>query len=408
MRRQRLTTAEARRIAIGEQGLDKSKNPSLVDVRHIRRTIMSLGLLQLDFVKVLIPAHLLVVYSRLGAYELGGFQRAVYARGEFTEQWAHEASIVPMNAWPLLAYRRRAYRERPRSSLAKTKDGARYLQEVLDIVREKGALTSQDLAPVSGPKRKPGDWHRSVPHSALDHHFGSGRLAVKNRLANFQRVYDLPERLIGESQRSQQLSDDDARRELLKRAATACGVATLRDLADYYRMTLGQARPRVLELVEEGLLDEVAVDGWDEPAYLARDARVPRSVRRATLLSPLDPLVWYRPRTERLFDFHYRIEIYVPEHKRRWGYYVLPFLLHDQLAARVDLKADRQTGTLMVRAAYLEPGSATLETPEALANKLFELAAWLGLERVSVGRRGDMARALSRAVAARVRGYSNG
>jgi uncharacterized protein len=399
MLRRHLSAAEARRIAIGAQGLDKANNPPSVDVRHIRRTITTAGLLQLDFVNVLIPAHYLVVYSRLGAYDLACFQRAVYARGEFTEQWAHEASIVPTDAWPLLAYRRRAYRGWPNSPLKTIKNGAKYLQEILEIVKENGAIISQYLTQVAGPKRKPGDWHRSVPRSALEHHFGMGKLAVKHRRANFQRVYDLPERLIDEPHRLRSVNEKDARRELLKRAATACGVATLRDLADYYRMSLGEAKPRVLELVEAGALSEVQVEGWDEGAYIAKGARIPRRVERATLLSPFDPLVWFRPRIKRLFNFHYRIEIYVPEHKRRWGYYVLPFLLGDRLAARVDLKADRQANTLLVRAAHLEAGAEEHETADTLARELRRLADWLGLERMSVGRRGGFARPLSRAVA---------
>lgn len=400
---QQLSAQEARRIAIGAQGLDKENNPRAVDVRHIRRTINTTGLLQLDFVNVLIPAHYLVMYSRLGGYDLACFQRAVYARGEFTEQWAHEASIVPTEAWPLLAYRRGEYRARRKKPLKTVRNAARYLKEILEIVKESGAITSQDLAPVAGPKRKPGDWHRSVPRSALEHHFGVGNLAVKHRLANFQRVYDLPERLIDKPHRLRTVNEEDARRELVRRAATACGVATLRDLADYYRMSVGDAKPRVLELVEEGVLSEVQVEGWEESAYFAEGTRIPRHADRATLLSPFDPLVWFRPRAERLFNFHYRIEIYVPEHKRRWGYYVLPFLLGDRLAGRVDLKADRKASTLLVRATHLEAGAQESATAGALARELGRLADWLGLERVSVGRRGSLARPLSRAVAAGAR-----
>jgi uncharacterized protein YcaQ len=404
VRRQRLSAAEARRIAIGAQGLDKVSNPPAVDVRHISRTITTMGLLQLDFVNVLIPAHYLVVYSRLGAYDLACFQRAVYTRGEFTEQWAHEASIVPTNAWPLLAYRRQARRARSKRPLKAVRNSVRYLEEIIEIIKENGPTTSKDLAPVAGPKRKPGDWHRSVPRTALEHHFGIGNLAVSHRLTNFQRVYDLPERLIDEPHRSRSVNEEDARRELLRRAATACGVATLRDLADYYRMSSGEAKPRVLELVEQGALSEVQVEGWGESAYLAEGARIPRQAERATLLSPFDPLVWFRPRAERLFDFHYRIEIYLPEHKRRWGYYVLPFLLGDRLVARVDLKADRQASTLLVRAAHLEAGAEESATADTLARELRRLADWLGLERMSVGRRGGLARPLSRAIAAGVRG----
>jgi uncharacterized protein YcaQ len=359
-----------------------------------------MGLLQLDFVNVLVPAHYLVVYSRVGGYKPETFSRLVYERGEFTEQWAHEASIVPTTDWPLLEHRRRSFTPWSGSSITKLRNKAKYLEQIIEIIREKGPITSQDLPPVAGPKRKPGDWHRSVPRAALEQHFGVGSLAVRRRLANFQRVYDLTERVIDETHRIRSVDDDDARRELLRRAAGACGIATLHDLADYYRMSPREARPRVMELVEDNSLLEVQVEGWEQNAYLASGARIPRSVNRSALLSPFDPLVWYRPRAERLFGFHYRIEIYVPEAKRRWGYYVLPFLYGDQLVARVDLKAERRASTLQVRAAHLEPGANESETAAALANELAALAAWLGLEVVAVGRKGNLARALRRAARA--------
>ncbi len=319
MPRSRLSPDEARRVAIAAQGLDNPANPGCVDVRHIRRAINQTGLLQLDFVNVLIPAHYLVIYSRVGRYGLDCFHRLVYRRGEFTEQWAHEASIVPSSAWPLLKHRRRAFQPWHKSPIMQLRNRTKYLKQVIEIIENKGAVTSQDLPPIAGPKRRPGDWHRSVPRWALEYHFGHGALAVKERLPNFQRVYDLPERLIDECHLTRQVTDDEARRELLRSAAAALGVATVQDLADYYRMSPRDARPRIQELVDDGSLCEVQVDGWRHPAYLATGARIPRATGRTTLLSPFDPLVWYRPRAERLFDFEYRIEIYVPEKKRRWG-----------------------------------------------------------------------------------------
>ena len=400
MPRRRLSQGEARRIAIAAQGLDRSKDPASVDVRHIRRAIRTTGLLQLDFVNVLVPAHYLVIYSRVGRYELDCFHRLVYQRGEFTEQWAHEASIVPASAWPLLEHRRRAYVPWRESPIMRLRNRAKYLKEVIETIQIKGAVTAQDLRPVRGPARRPGDWHRSLPRWALEYHFGTGRLAVEKRLPNFQRVYDLPERVIDEAHRLRRIEDDEARRELLRSAASALGVATVQDLADYYRMSPRDARPRIQELVDEGSLCEIQVDGWRDTAYLASGARIPRATDRSTLLSPFDPLVWYRPRAERLFDFHYRIEIYVPEKKRRWGYYVLPFLLDDRLAARVDLKAERKAATLAVRAAHLEESADESRTAAELAAELRRLADWLGLERVAVGRRGALARRLRREVVA--------
>lgn len=398
MTRRRLSKGDARRIAIAAQTLHKSRPGSAVNKGHIRRVVQTLGLLQLDFVNVLIPAHYLVVFSRLGPYQRERFDQLIYRSREFTEQWAHEASIVPMDAWPLLEYRRKTFKPWSNGPITKLGVDSGYLDQVIEIVRQKGPVTSRDLPPFDEPKRKPGEWHRSVPRWAIEYHFGAGRVAVADRLPNFQRVYDLPERLIDEKHRTQRVSEHDARRELLRRAATACGIATAKDLADYYRMRPLDAQPRLRELVEEGAITEVSVDGWVETAYLSANISVPRRVDASALLSPFDPLVWFRPRTERLFGFHYRIEIYVPEHKRKWGYYVLPFLLGDRIVARVDLKADRKSSTLLVKAAHLEEGANALDVARALTKELRELSSWLGLTAIKVGRRGNLVRALRQAV----------
>ena len=386
---------QARRIALAAQGFDRPRPAGNVDIRHIRRAIHQLGLLQLDFVNVLVPAHYLVLYSRLGAYERARLDHLVYRRREFTEQWAHEASIVPMGLWPLLDYRRQDYRPWPGSPITKLKGKSKYLIQVINLISKNGAVTSQDLPPVPGPKRRPGDWHRSLPRWALECHFGSGRVAVADRLPNFQRVYDLPERVIDAKHLERSISRDDAQRELLRLAATSSGIATVRDLADYYRMSPREAAPRVAELVESGDVQQVVVEGWKEPAYLARGSRTPRKLRCSALLSPFDPVVWFRPRAERLFDFHYRIEIYVPASKRKYGYYVLPFLLDDRIVARVDLKADRKKKTLLVLAAHKEENIDEDRTVEQLAGELKTLAFWLDLERVKVSRRGPFARKLA-------------
>lgn len=396
MNREVLSKAQARRVALAAQGLHKKRPENGVDQRHIRRVVRTLGLLQLDFVNVLVPAHYLVVFSRLGAYQRPRFDKLMYGSKEFTEQWAHEASIVPADAWPLLAHRRRAFKPWSNSPIMKLKDPAAYLSEVLELVAERGAVTAADLPSVQGPKRKSGEWHRSVPRWALEYHFGFGTLAVRNRLSNFQRVYDLPERLIDDKHRLASLDNNAARRELLRRAARAYGIATAKDLADYYRMKTADALPRIDELVEEGVIKEVRVEDWSAPAYLALDSTLPRRVAASALLSPFDPLVWYRPRAERLFDFHYRIEIYVPEHKRKWGYYVLPYLLGDKLVARVDLKADRGASCLLVRAAHLEEGAKSAHVAAALARELRELASWLNLDRIKVARRGSLSQQLTK------------
>jgi uncharacterized protein YcaQ len=354
-----------------------------------------MGLLQLDFVNVLIPAHYLVLFSRLGAYERARLNHLVYQRREFTEQWAHEASIVPMEVWPLLAYRRQDYQPWPGSPITKIKGKSKYLSQTLDLITDNGALTSQDLPPVAAPKRKPGDWHRSLPRWALECHFGRGAVAVADRLPNFQRVYDLPERLIDAQHLERRVSRKDAQRELLRLAAESHGIATMRDLADYYRMSPREAAPRVAELVETGDVCQVSVEGWKDPGFLARGSRTPRKLKCSSLLSPFDPMVWFRPRAERLFDFHYRIEIYVPANKRKWGYYVLPYLLDDRIVARVDLKADRKNRQLLVLATHKEENIDENRSVEHLAEELKSLASWLDLERVKVSRRGPFARKLA-------------
>ncbi len=344
----------------------------------------AIAVLQLDFVNVLIPAHFLMIWSRLGAYDRKQFEHFLYGSGEHTEQWAHEASIVASSDWPLLAHRRGDFQQWKASPIGKMSDRQAYLDGVLDTVRSKGATTSNDLPAVEGPKRKPGDWHRSIPRWALEYHFGKGNLAVRRRQKNFQRVYDLPDRIIAECHRHESVERTDAERELLRKASLSLGIATVRDLADYYRMTVRDATPRVQELVEEGVLTEVSVDGWPENAFLAAGTRSPRKISGASLLSPFDPVVWFRPRAERLFEFKYRIEIYVPAAKRKWGYYVLPFRQGDQLTARVDLKADRKASVLQVQNAHLESIADPRSTADALRHELRGMADWLGLEHVAI------------------------
>lgn len=394
-RRTRLSRGEARRVALAAQGLDRAAPGERTDVRHLRRALRAIGALQLDFVNVLLPAHFLVLWSRLGAYDRGRVERWLYETGEFTEQWAHEASIVPVADWPLLGYRRRSYRQFHRSPLYRIDDREGYLEGVLEQVRRDGALTSADLPAVEGPAKRPGDWHRSVPRWALEHHFGSGQLAVRRRLANFQRVYDLSERVLPGEVLGHEVDEADGHRGLIERAAASLGVATLSDLADYYRLSPREAAPRVAELVEDGRLLPVLVEGWSAPAFMDAGARVPRSIDGAGLLSPFDPVTWCRPRAERLFGFEYRIEIYVPAPKRRWGYYVLPFRLGEGIAARVDLKADRPGKRLLVQRAHLEPGAKAAETSLALRTELSSLAAWLELESVAPVARDRFTRSLA-------------
>ena len=398
MRRNRLSIAEARRIALAAQGFDRHRPNSTPDVRHFRRVVELLGLLQLDYVNVLMPAHFLVLWSRLGAYDRSRFEKTMYRSGQFTEQWAHEASIVPASTWPLLEHRRQCHEIYKNSPLRRMRSRTAYLDAALKQVQRDGPLTANDLPPVAGPRRKPGDWHRTIPRCALEYHFSRGSLVVADRLPNFQRVYDLPERVLHAEHLSRSVARPDAQRELLQRAATALGVSTSRDLADYFRMSPREAAPRVAELVENGDINPVLVDGWEEQAYLSADARLPRQIGGASLLSPFDPVVWFRPRALRLFNFHYRIEIYVPASKRKWGYYVLPFRVGDQIVARVDLKADRQNRSLLVLAVHEEAHIDQVTCLDSLARELHALKSWLKLDDVCVTKNSGFSKQLAAAV----------
>lgn len=371
-----LTLAEARRIALAAQGFGRPRSP-----RRFHDAMRRIGALQLDFVNVLVPAHFLTLYARLGPYDRGRIHRALYGEGRYTEQWAHEAAIVPMQAWPWLRFRRDTHRIRPYGFdkvLARHPD---YAAWVLDVVREHGPLAAAAIPRRDGVgHRLPESWIGTVPRAALEAHFGAGRVAIAGRLPNFTRLYDLAGRVIPEQYYRQSVDEGEGRHELIRCAARSCGVATAADLADYYRMRVGHVRPHLEQLLKEGELESVRVEGWREPAYLHTGAARPRRIQGATLLSPFDPLVWFRPRVERLFGFEYRIEIYTPAPRRRWGYYVLPFLLDEQLVARVDLKAGRDEGRLRVLAAWLEPGQSKRRVQPALLAELRTLAGWLGLD----------------------------
>jgi len=400
MPRKQLSLAAARRVALAAQGLDRARPDGLASRQQIRRVVKQLGILQLDFVNVLVPAHYFVVFSRLGAYDRSTFDKLIYDGREFIEHWAHEASIVPVDCWPLLRYRREEFRPWPNSPIMKIKGKKKYLETALDSVVQSGPVVAGDLPPLTAPKGKPGDWVRSVPRWALEIHFGHGNVSVAGRLPNFQRRYDLPEKLIDEPHFSSQLSREEAHRRLLELSARAHGVGTLHDLADYFRMSAREAAPRVQELLDAGILHPVQIESWDEPAYLHHQARVPRTLNGCSLLSPFDPVIWFRPRGERLFGFHYRIEIYTPAAKRKYGYYVLPFLLGDQIVARVDLKADRKNSTLLVQASYLESGADESRTAQALATELRALCDWLCLSDIEVAAKGNLAQSLVRSVQA--------
>jgi uncharacterized protein YcaQ len=397
MSRSTLSLSEARRIALAAQGFDRPR-PRKVSARDLGRVIRQLGLVQIDTVNVLARAHYQVPFSRLGPYKKSVFDDVVYRSREFTEQWAHEASIVPVASWPLLRHRMETHRVRPWPFAKFMEEQADYVGWVAGQVQARGPLTANDLPVPDGVNRTiPEAWGATVPKATLEAHFGRGILAVAARRPDFSRVYDLAERIIPREHHSRNLPREEAQRELLRLAARSHGIGTAADLADYYRMPVREARPRIAELAEAGELCEVRVESWREAAFLHRDAQSPRRIDAATLLSPFDPVVWFRPRAARLFAFDYTIEIYLPREKRTWGYYVLPFLLGDRLVARVDLKADRDARRLLVPAAYIEAGAKPVAVAEALARELRTMADWLDLDSVVVERGTAFARKLAAA-----------
>lgn len=357
---------------------------------HLRRLFADVGVVQIDSVNVIVRSQELPLWARLGAHDREAIP-SMAADQELFEYWGHMASHVPVALQPLFRWRM-AQHHMWKGLLELERDHPGYMNAVLREVEERGPLSAQEL---SDPGRKAGPWWGwAKGKQALEYLFWSGRVAA-TRLPNFERVYDVPERMLPpEVLAAPTPTKEDAHRELLRLAARSLGVATAADLCDYYRLKGPVAKPLLRELVDAGELEPVRVQGWREPAFLAPGAAKPRRIAASTLLSPFDSLVWFRPRTERLFDFHYRIEIYTPEPQRVYGYYVLPYLLGDALVARVDVKADRRNRTLVVPGAFAELGHPPAAIVEPLATELQAFAAWLGLERVSVGRRGDLAPAL--------------
>jgi len=393
-----LSAGEARRLALAAQGFAASRPDLTPDWRGLRRMVKRLGLLQIDSVNVLVRAHYLPLFSRLGPYERAHFDARAYRRGSggLFEYWAHEASLIPVEHQPLLRWRMaRAERlEGMWSGIAKfARERRDYVDAVLARVAADGPLTAAEIGE-RGPRRGTW-WDRHDGKFALDYLFWAGKVMAISRSNSFERSYDLPERVLPRRIFAAPTPPEaDAQRALMRLAAKALGVATAKDLRDYFRMSPGDGQRAIETLVEGGELIPVTVAGWRQQAYLDAQARIPRRVEAAALLVPFDPLIWERARTERLFDFRYRIEIYTPAPQRVHGYYVLPFLLGDALVARVDLKADRASATLRVHAAHGEAGIDGGAAAEALARELALLAGWLGLDRVSVGRRGDLVGAL--------------
>jgi uncharacterized protein YcaQ len=390
-----MSVAQARRVALAAQGfLDKPH--AIPTMRTFQRTLERTGVLQVDSVNVLQRAHFMPLYSRMGAYDVDLLRRASQRRPRrMVEYWAHVQAFMPVDPWPVMQHRMDRYRAE-RGKWGFSAD-PRLEPRILAAVRDRGPVTARGLdEEFSGPRLKDNwGWNWSDARRVLDYLFLAGDVAIAGRTSQFEVLYDVPERVLPADVLALPTpSKAEADLELVRRAARSHGVGTLRCLADYYRMPVADTKAAVDTLVEAGELSAVRVQGWRRPAFLHADARAPRRLGARALLSPFDPLVWERDRAEALFDFFYRIEIYVPAEKRVHGYYVLPFLLGEAIVARVDLKADRATGRLLVKGAYAEAG-APAETAEELAAELIRLAGWLQLTSIVVEPRGDLAPALA-------------
>jgi uncharacterized protein len=404
-----LSVAQARRIALAAQGFTDPKPGGGTDMRHLRRVLRRLHLIQMDSVNVLQRAHFMPLYSRLGPYPVQLLERAAYRPPrELFEFWGHEASLITTDLQPLFRWRmaraadfawgnmRRVVAEQPE-----------LVAWVLDEVRDRGPITAAEIEHDAPRQKDHWGWNWSVVKQALEWLFYTGQVTAAERTTSFARRYDLPERVLPRAVLDAPTPAlPDAFRALVALSARALGVAAEGELRDYFRLPVQGFKQAVAELVDDRVLLPVTVAGWKGPAYLHHEVRLPRRVRAATLVSPFDPLIWERARTQRLFDLNYRIEIYVPAPQRLYGYYVLPFLLGERFAARVDLKADRRARVLQIPAAWLEPGADPAETAEALAAELTRLAGWLGLDTVAPPERGDFAGPLAAALASGAAGVA--
>ncbi len=396
-----LTTDQARRIAVAAQGFAEPKPPRATRA-SLRQLISRIQVLQLDSVSVAVRAHYAPAFSRLGPYDRDMLDRAAWSHSArsprlLVEYWAHEAALMSVDDWPLLRWRMREYRH-GRWGTHIVKANPQLADDIVAAVTELGPSTAGQIEAhlEAEPRGAKGPWwDRSDTKWVAEALFASGVLTTSTRVG-FARHYDLTERVLPPDVLARHIPDDEAVRQLTLRAATALGVGTEADIRDYFRLSAQQTKPAIAALLASGELERVNVDGWSAPAYLRAGQTVPRADRGTALLCPFDPLIFFRPRVQRLFGFHYRIEIYTPAAKRQYGYYVWPFLLDGRLVGRVDLK--RVNDTLHVLGAFVEPGEPAAPVAAALASQLKAIAGWLDLARVAVGDRGDLATTLARAL----------
>lgn len=382
-----LSLSQARRLALAAQGFNRQARATVKPAR-LNQLLEQLGVVQIDSVNAVVRSHYLPLFSRLGGYSSALLEQAAWSSGprrSLFEYWGHEASLLPLSLYPLLRWRmRRAaqgqgiYRELARFG----REQQAVIQRVLQAVREQGALGAGALS--TRAERAGPWWDWSAEKHALEWLFAAGQVTVAGR-RGFERLYDLPERVLpAELLAAPELDEAEAQRQLLLRSAAALGVATEKDLRDYYRLDTADSQARLAELVEAGRLSRVQVEGWRQPAYYLAEPTIPRKVNASALLSPFDSLIWERARTERLFDFRYRLEIYTPAPKRVYGYYVLPFLHDERLPARVDLRAERGQNRLAIHALHEEAQGLSEAGMRALAEQLRAMATWLGLAEVAI------------------------
>jgi uncharacterized protein YcaQ len=386
-----LSIADARALALAAQGFDTPRPTNKATQRHVNSLISRLGVIQIDSVNVLVRSQELPLFSRLGNHDRNAIPKATESQKIF-EYWGHEAAHLPVEIHPLFRWKMEAARLGKARHWGLTSfydDNKAFVKRMLKHVETNGPTTARELSTRTekrgADKKTWWDWDESK--TALEYLFLTGQLMSRGRGTDFARIYDTPERVL-----PQQVLDaptpteHDARKQLLVRSAITQGVATAGDLADYYRQKPAAVKPLIAELVEEGELRAVTVEGWTEKAFMHRSAKLPKQLHATALLSPFDSLVWCRPRNERLFDFHYRIEIYTPKEKRKFGYYVLPFMMNGQMVGRVDLKADRANSKLLVHSLHTEKGVKRSAVNDALNNELRAMASWLGLDKVAKSR----------------------
>ena len=401
-----LSLAAARRAALAAQGFGFGQQQSDLPAswRQIKPVIDRMGLLQIDTINILIRSHYLPVYSRLGAYDINQFDTKAFGskQRQLFEYWGHEASLIPLTMQPLFRWRMEKARNLQgiyRQLKKLVQERPAYINTILAEIKTRGPLAARELQNRQKENGSgSGSWRWDDGKAALEYLFWTGQITTASR-RGFERVYDVIERVIPANILNLPTpTADDAQRQLLNIASQALGVASEADLRDYFRLSAAEAKPRIAELVEAGDLYRVQVDSWQASAYLHRNATLPETINAQALLTPFDPLVWERNRLERLFNFHYRIEIYTPAAKRRYGYYVLPFLLNEQLVARIDLQADRNNQNLLVLACYIEDDITPESVVTALRDELLKLATWLNLSDVVIKQRGNLARPLRHAM----------